>query len=131
MLLLTLICFVLVVRALQPLCLAKCWPYVFIRPCKDLKYSKSNWLLNSQLREPIMGSCQLQGGGTRILVLFLKEMKVCIVPVLVALCLRGYLKISAVFFCGQKYSIRGPREALFTSSYTHPLSNIHRSERSL
>ena len=87
MLLLTLICFVLVVRALQPLCLAKCWPYAFIRPCKDLKYSKSNWLLNSQLREPIMGSCQLQVGGTRILVLFLKEMKVCIVPVLVALCL--------------------------------------------
>ena len=59
--LLTLICFVLVVRALQPLCLAKCWPYAFIRPCKDLKYSKSNWLLNSQLREPIMGSCQSQG----------------------------------------------------------------------
>ena len=30
-----------------------------------------------------MGSCQSQGGGSRILVLLLKEMKVCIVPVFV------------------------------------------------
>ena len=30
-------------------------------PIKDLKFSFSNWLLNSQLQEPLMGSCQLQG----------------------------------------------------------------------
>ena len=28
---------------------------------KDRKFSVSNWLLNSQLQEPLMGSCQLQG----------------------------------------------------------------------
>ena len=63
---------------------------------KDLKYSKSNWLLNSQLREPIMGSCQSQGGGSWILVLFLKEMKACIVPVLVAL---FFLRIAQNISC--------------------------------
>ena len=41
------------------------------------------------------------------------------------------LKYQLFSSVAKKYSIRGTREALFTSSYTHPLSNIHRSERSL
>ena len=78
-----------------------------------------------------MGSRQLQGGGSRILVLFLKEMKACIVPVLVAFVFEDSLKYQLFSAVAKKYSIRGTREALFTSSYTNPLCNIHRSERSL
>ena len=56
---------------------------------KDRKFSLSNWLLNRQLKEPLMDSCQLQGVELRSF--FFKEMEVCIVS--------SFVKISAVFCC--------------------------------
>ena len=80
--------------------------------------SNCNWLLT------VANNGLLPRGGSRIL-FFYKDMGVCIAPPVLygPLSLRIAWNISR--FLWPKNSIRGTREALFTGSYTHPLSNVH------